>query len=164
MCLNCHVVTIDVKIKSLTALICACERLGWEFRYKNPTYKWAGYWADDSPVPRAIFDTEAKYNAMIAAPRNFRQQHMPEILNDVQHSIHIPNLEYELGVKLVNDQWQIVGDWWGDIKAIIHNGQNPLAQAYAIEQAKLTAYDNRQTYTEHQLADGTVELHVQIQE
>jgi hypothetical protein len=44
---------------------------------------------------------------------------MPAILNDVQHSIHIPGFQNELGVKQVAGQWQIIGDWRGDIRALL---------------------------------------------
>jgi hypothetical protein len=59
MCAECHVVTLDLEIKDLDALKAACDRLHWQFREGVSQYRWAGYWADDSPVPCHVFESDA---------------------------------------------------------------------------------------------------------
>src|SRR4051794_36582951 len=98
MCLNCHVITLAVEIRSLAALRAACERLGWQFKEDCPTWRWAGYWADDSPVPRNLFADQAEYDRVLAMSRDERTATMEELLGTCAHAIHVPGFEYELAV------------------------------------------------------------------
>jgi hypothetical protein len=92
---------------------------------------------------------------------------MAAILNDVQHSIHIPGFQYELGVKQVAGQWQIIGDWWGDIRALLGPQAKdtcPLIQAYGIEAAIAEAHRQGLPVREEVDQEGTVKIHATILE
>jgi hypothetical protein len=74
MCAECHVVTLDLEIKDLGALKTACDRLHWQLREGVSQYRWAGYWADDSPVPRHVFESDAH----VAQSMNWRNHRSEE--------------------------------------------------------------------------------------
>ncbi len=138
-----HVVSVtDIEVKSLACLKKAVERLGWVFHENKTLHKWYTYWVDDSPVPRHLFATEAEYQRMITIPRDLRCKEMKEILDHCDHVISIPGYQYEIGVFLRGDTFQLIYDWVGDITKILGHPQvypdivNPLPQAYALEVAK----------------------------
>jgi hypothetical protein len=163
MCLNCHVVTVDVEIKSLGALKAACRRLGWQFKENCHSYRWWGSWVDDSPVPRHLFATEEVYQRMIGLPRSQRQTEMRELLDRPDHAIHVPGFDYEIGVFRIGDQYQLSWDEVGDIDAVL-GGQyhrevtNPLPQSYAIELEKQLARQHGYVVEEATDQNGVVQL------
>lgn len=167
MCLGCHVVTLAIEMKSLQAIKAACKRLGWTFKEKQRRYKWFNVWADDSPVPRHLFDKQADYDAVVAMNRANRIKTMNKLLGHCDHAISVPGCRYEVGLIQKGEKLLPIWDWYdsGLNKAMGGNAgdeNNVFAQAYGIEMAKLQAQMMGLYCTEHQMQDGSVKLTVQL--
>ena len=78
-----HISTIELEIKSLDALIQACQRLGFQFMKDQTTYQWYGRWVGDSPLPEGI---------------NVKD------IGKCHHAIRVPNCSYEIGVVRHNNR------------------------------------------------------------
>ena len=162
MCLNCHVVTVNVEIKSLEALVAACHRLGWEFHHGRTDHCWYGRWVDDSPVPRNLFATEDEYQSVVRLSKPARQTFMKALLDKCDHVIRVPNCTYEIGVFRVGDHYSLSYDWEGDLNEVLGRPGgivvNPLPQAYAVELEKLTAANMGFACMEQVQEDGAIKL------
>ena len=170
MCKECHVVSVDTELKDLQAVANACHRLGWQLRLDQKTYQWVGRWYDDTPVPRQLFDEtehgQAEYDNVVRMDPHQRTHVMQHRLGKCTHAIGLPNARGEIGLIQRGDKFVPIWDYYtqglNDVKA--DNGMNGFLQAYAVELAKLTAQRQGQMFREIQCQDGSVELHVQIQE
>ena len=80
MCKGCHVVAVKGKVKSLSALVAACKRLGGELRVGQENYRWYGQWVND-------------YHKADA----YRQGISTEDHGKCDHAIHFAGIDYEVG-------------------------------------------------------------------
>lgn len=163
MCLNCHVVTLDIELKDLDAMEAACTRIGATLKKNCHKHHWYGRWVDDSPVPRNLLETEEDYQKMLALPRHQRQQEMLNILRHPEHVITIPGHTYEVGIYKVGNRLEMAFDEfhgkWGNTSG------GELAQAYAIEASKNQARrQGLNDFTETVQQDGAIQLAITIPE
>jgi hypothetical protein len=119
-----HISKIELEIKSLDALIQACNRLGFQFVKNQQTYQWYGRWVGDSPLPEGI---------------------KTEDLGKCDHAIKVPGCSYEIGVMKRNNSYQLLWDSWeSKLRLSIGENANILKQAYTVEtlkqEAKLKGY------------------------
>ena len=119
-----HISKIELEIKSLDALIRACERLGFEFVKDQKTYHWYGRWVGDSPLPEGI---------------------ATEQLGICDHAIRVPGCTYEIGVVKRNSSYTLLWDSWETaLRLKIGLDAGVLRQAYTVEavrqDAKLKGY------------------------
>lgn len=164
MCANCHVVTVQTEMNNLQAIKNACKRLGWQFQENQATYKWYGRWADDSPVPRHIFHTQAEYDSVIAMTSEERRRFMTNYVGHCDHAIKVPKCDYEIGV-IDMGNGKLVPTWdWYDTRLNTAVGKDGcvLVQAYSVERTKLEAQYHGHTCQEQQLKDGSIQLCIQL--
>lgn len=156
-----HVVSIAVEFKDLDAIKAACQRLGFTFREGQRTYKWYGHWVDDSPVPRHLF-SEAEYERITRMDKTHRQAFMNDVLGKCQHAIRVPGCEYEIGLIQIGEKWVPVWDWYcsDNLGEVLGQDGGPLAQAYAVEKAKIEATQRGYPVVEEQLSDGSIRLQI----
>jgi hypothetical protein len=162
MCAHCHVVSIGVEVKSLEALVAACERLHWTKTDGHAGYRWFGEWVDDSPVPARLLATDAEYKRVLAMSRIDRQAFMTALLGQPDAYVRLPAHDYDVGVYRVGDRYELLFDEWHGHFAIEERHQ--LAQAYAVEQSLATARSRGELATIHAVENGTIELRIQISE
>jgi hypothetical protein len=156
-----HVVAIDIQIKDLKAVKKMCDRLGWIFKENQTSYTYAGYWADDSPVPRHLFETEEEYQAVLAMTRQQRKEFMPTLLGKCTHAIKVPGCTYEIGLLQRGDQYIPIWDWWeGKLGHAVGVRGETIKHAYAIEKTKLEAQKKGYYVTEQLLPSGAVKLQI----
>lgn len=143
MCLNCHVVQVDIEIKSLEALDEACHRLGLIFKRGQTTYKWFGQYLGDSPLPQGL---------------------TPEDLGKCDHAISLPNNDraYEVGVRRnAEGTYSLLWDFWAGgygLQEVVGHNCHRLQQAYAAAVARMEATANGYDVQETQDAQGTIHL------
>lgn len=139
-----HVTKIKVEIRSLEALMAACQRLGFQFVPEQKTYKWFGVWMGDSPLPEGV---------------------KREDLGKCDHAIRVPDASYEVGVVEQGDKYTLLYDFWivGGLQEALGNNAEKLVQAYTIEAAKAEAQRQGYSVWEENLQDGSVQLHVQVE-
>src|SRR5262249_10156569 len=126
MCLNCHVVSVDVQVKDLEAFARACAKLGWTIH--NRSHRWYGRWMDDSPVPRGVFDTEAMYTQVCEMAKPERQKFMTALLGSSVGAVSVRGHDYEIGLLAYGDHYRLCWDaWHGELDL------TPLLQQYAVE-------------------------------
>jgi hypothetical protein len=119
-----HISKIELEIKSLDALIEACNRLGFQFVKNQQTYQWYGRYMRDTVLPEGIKE---------------------EDLGKCDHAIKVPGCSYEIGVVKKNNSYQLLWDSWESrLKLSIGENANILKQAYTVEtvkqEAKLKGY------------------------
>lgn len=130
-----HVSTIELEIKDLEALKAACQRLGYEFRAGQTTYRWYGRFVGDYPLP-------AGYKV--------------EDLGRCTHAIRVPGADYEIGVVTRDGKTTLLWDFFrpGGLEAVIGQGGAKLKQVYAAEATKRAARKAGYMVTEkHTLLD-----------
>jgi hypothetical protein len=166
VCNNCHVVTVKVKVNSLTALDRACKRLGWKFSYGEEGFQTVTYWADDSPVPREIFATQHEFEKVCGMDREQRSKIMQQLLQHPVAYFRAPGRTHDCGVFAVGDTFTVTLDWWMDRgrAGAAQQVESQLAQAYGVEAAIEQAERNCQSYTETLLEDGSIQINVSVQE
>src|SRR5688572_9498476 len=98
MCKSCHVVSVEIELRSLDAIKKACKRQGWTFKEGQQTYRWVGKWYDDSPVPRNLFETEEEYQRVLNMPKPVRCAYMKNALGHCTHAIQVPTGHGEIGL------------------------------------------------------------------
>jgi hypothetical protein len=138
-----HVVTIKTKLKSLSSIEKACQRLGWELLMGQTHYAWYGKYVGDYPLPDG-----------------FTQ----EQLGKCSHAIKVPGASYEIGVVENEDEYTLLYDFWseGGLVPLIGGKDCPkFIQAYAVEEAKTQLQLQGQVY-EDIFEDGTVELRLTV--
>ena len=132
-----HISKIELEIKSLDALIRACERLGFEFVKDQKTYHWYGRWVGDSPLPEGI---------------------ATEQLGICDHAIRVPGCTYEIGVVKRNSSYTLLWDSWETaLRLKIGLDAGVLRQAYTVEAVKQDAKLNGYRVTEKK-TDKTTRL------
>ena len=119
-----HVSKIELEIKSLDALIQACQRLGFEFVRDQKKYQWYGRWVGDYPLPEGITTDQ---------------------LGICDHAIKIPGCTYEIGVVKRNSSYTLLWDSWESaLRLKIGQDAGVIKQAYTVEavrqDAKLKGY------------------------
>ncbi len=90
-----HVESVETRILNLDALKAACENLGVEFREGQRKYEFFGRSVGDYPLP-------AGFTA--------------EDLGKCDHAIHVPGVNYEIGVVRAKDGspgYSLLYDFWG---------------------------------------------------
>jgi hypothetical protein len=134
-----------VEIKDLPALKQACKRLGLEFREGQKTYKWWGRSVGVFPLPQGY---EAKD------------------LGKCEHALHVVGNDgaYEVGVVRRRDgkpgyalMWDFYAGGRG-LEAVVGKDCQRLRQLYAVEAAKNVGRKQGMRFTEHVLANGSVQL------
>jgi len=114
-----HVSTIELEIKSLDALIAACQRLGFEFAKNQKTYAWYGRWIGDSPLPEGITTDQ---------------------LGTCDHAIKVPGCTYEIGVvKRQNKHILLWDSWESALRLKIGQDAGIVKQAYTVEAVRQEA-------------------------
>jgi len=131
-----HVVRIKTELRDLAAIQAACNRLGWTLNEGATTYKWWGRYMGDSPLPEGF---------------------TAEDLGKCTHSITVAGATYQIGLVKQNTGFLPLWDYWSSGGLKKSTGET-LAQAYAIEKAKIEARKQGHSVTEKALADGSVEL------
>jgi len=119
-----HISKIELEIKSLDALIEACNRLGFQFVKNQQTYQWYGRYMRDTVLPEGIKE---------------------EDLGKCDHAIKVPGCSYEIGVIRKGNFYQLLWDSWESrLKLSIGENAQILKQAYTVEtvkqEAKLKGY------------------------
>ncbi len=158
-----HVVSIKIQLKDLEALKLAAQRLGGKLHENRGDFKWYGQWVDDSPIPRHLF-TDEEYEALMKLEGGYggpRSTYMREFLNRCcQHKISLPGCEYEVGLMKKGEEFIAVWDWFSsdNLGRVLGADGGVLAQAYAVEKAKLEAKKKGLPCEEKTLEDGTVKL------
>ena len=138
-----HVAIIDCEIQSLDALEAACDRLGLSFQEGQSNYAWYGQFVGDYPLPEGFTIAD---------------------LGHCDHAIKVPGAKYEVGLVYRNGKYNLLWDFWyggGLEEQLGPNGQK-LAQAYAIEAARLEAQRQGYSVWEEAGQDGEVKLHVEV--
>lgn len=140
-----HLSKIKVEVKSLSALEAACKRLGFQFMNSQKTYKWYGQYMGDYPLPEGIKAMD---------------------LGKCTHAIKVPGAEYEVGIVKHGDQYTLLYDFWsyGGLLDKLGPNAEKLVQAYAVDAAKEEAQRQGYSTWEEELQDGSVQLHVQVEE
>ncbi len=135
-----HVVTCDLQIKDIDIFEQCCKSQGWKFNRGKTEYKYAGYWADDSPVPGLLFDSEQEYQRVLSLSHQDRKTYMETLLGKCSHSITIPGCRHEVGLIKKKDHYVPIWDWWdSQLKMVLGTGESfPVAQQYATEVVKKT--------------------------
>ena len=170
MCLNCHVVSVDVELNNLEAIRRACKRLGWQFIENQNTYTWVGKWYDDSPVPRNLFPSDDpgdnEYCRVVHMSKNERVPYMNNILGKCTHAIKPSKYRSEIGLIQRGNKFIPIWDHFTDGLETIHaeNGMKGFLQAYAVERTKIETNTWNQSYTETTLNDGSIMLEIPILE
>jgi hypothetical protein len=130
-----HVSQIEIEIKDLEALKAACQRLGFEFRAGQTTYKWFGRFVGDYPMPQGF---------------------KVEDLGKCTHAIRVPEADYEIGVVIRDGKTTLLWDFWhaGGLERVVGKNGAKLKQAYAAEATKRAARKAGYMVTEkHTLLD-----------
>jgi hypothetical protein len=144
MCLSCHVVVVKTRIKSLETLRRAVQRMGGEFRENQRQYKWYGHWMDD------YHEQDAAYKQGIQVGN----------YGKCDHAIHIPNVDYEVGIVQKGEEFTLIWDfidgrlrdWMGGQEA------SKLTQLYNVELEKQKALENGYSVEERTEEDGTITI------
>lgn len=132
-----HVAKIKAEIKDLKALKNTCDRMGWQFKENQKSYKWWGRSVGDYPLPEG-------YNA--------------SDLGKCDHAISVPNCNYEIGVvksKANPKTYDLLWDFFdSSLKSAMGGVTAPkLVQAHTIEAGKIAARKKGYTFKEVQFED-----------
>jgi hypothetical protein len=98
-------------------------------------------------------------------PKIERQKYMTEKLGKCTHAIEVPGCHYDIGLIQQGDKYVPIWDWFaGGMRQAMGHGQaeNPFAQAYGVEMAKLQAQGMGLYSTEQLNNDGSITLRVQL--
>lgn len=135
-----------IEVRDLEALDAACKRLGFAFRRGQKTYQWYGRWVND------YHEEDAAYKHGVATGD----------YGKCDHAIHVPGCKYEVGVLAHNDgSHSLIWDFIDHQLAEALGGQTAarLAQAYAVEAAKLEAFRHGAIGVEEFVhTDGSIKL------
>ena len=119
-----HVVSVDIQLKDLNAVVRACERMGWEFCEGQETFEWYGRWVNDYDGEDAAYKLGIK----------------PEDYGKCTHAIKVPGAQYEIGlIQQADGSYAPVWDYWGPgglDKLREENGMDGFMQLYGVEAAK----------------------------
>lgn len=142
-----HVVVLDLEIKSLEAVKRLCENMGWQFLENQKSYHWYGTWVGD-------------YEAEDAA---VKQGILPEDLGKCDHAIHIPGVEYELGLKSSGGKYTLLWDFWDARLAQAMGGKegNRFMQEYGKASVTLEAEEQGFEWSARKLENGNYEIEVE---
>jgi hypothetical protein len=114
-----HIAKIELEIKSLDALIKACQRLGFEFVRDQKKYTWYGRWVGDYPLPEGIAKDQ---------------------LGTCDHAIKIPGCTYEIGVVKRNSSYTLLWySWESALRLKIGQDAGVIKQAYTVEAVRQDA-------------------------
>jgi hypothetical protein len=114
-----HVVGIETEISDLAALRSACERLGFDLREGQKSYRWYGRFMGDYPMPEGMSQSD---------------------LGKCDHAIRVPGADYEVGVRQQpNGSYRLAYDFWqqgGLLGPLGGQKAEKLVQAYGAEKVK----------------------------
>ena len=78
------------------------------------------------------------------------------------HAIKVPDARYEIGVKAVDDRFELLCDYYDrNLEKVIGKQGGLLKQAYAVEKTKLEARRKGYSVIEKQTKNG-IRLHVRV--
>lgn len=141
-----HVTTVNVEIKSLTALKKACADIGLEFREGQTTYRWWGRHVGDYPIPESFTKADlGKCNHAIGIPGNYNA--------------------YEVGVVQRGDSYKLIWDFYNGgygLQAAVGEDCHKLAQAYSKHVAVDAAVQSGLVYIGEE-TDEEQNLHITLQ-
>jgi hypothetical protein len=164
MCKGCHVVSLEIEMRDREALAEAAKRLGGTLHWDGKPFEWWGSWAGDTEVPRKLFASEKEWQRVKELPYREMAAYMKELLTKNAARISFPGCAWEVGIFEIEGQLVPVWDYWGlDGKALAAKCE-PLAQAYGVALAELTAKRQGQVFQEIQETDGSITVHVHVQE
>lgn len=158
-----HLTTIKTKFRSLDGIKAAVKRMGGTFHENQTTFNWYGHWVGDTSAEnvRAQFATEHEWKTFQLLDRNQQLAYMTNKFSRCDHAISLPGTDknYQIGVVRHGDEYIPVWDNWdGGLHKIMGDHGHALAQAYAVETAKLEAELLGHTCEEQLLADGSIQL------
>jgi hypothetical protein len=158
-----HIVNVDCEFRELEGIRAACKRLGWEFREGQTSFQWYGSWVGDTELPPSMLTTDERNRFELMSMAE-KREFCTQKFSQCSHAIHVPGVDYEIGIQGYEGAWKPVWDYFDNkLLAAMGNQQGDvLKQAYAIEVAKLEAQANGYPCYERQLANGSVELEVQV--
>ncbi len=121
-----HIESVNVVLTDLEAVKKACTRLGVEFIEGKKTYGWFGRSVGDYPLPVGMTVEE---------------------LGKCDHVIHVPGVDYEVGLIANKDGkgYKLAYDFWGSARqgggllAKFGKGVTKLVDAYSIEALRRVA-------------------------
>jgi len=128
-----HVAKIEMEIRDLDTLKCACEQLGFQFMTDQRFYRWYGESVGDYPVPEGFTAAD---------------------MGKCDHAIRVPGASYEVGVVQRNGKYLLLWDFYrqGGLERVLGKGACRLKQAYSVErvrrEAKLKGYHVQERKTE----------------
>jgi len=128
-----HVAKIKAEIKDLKALKNTCDRMGWQFKENQKSYKWYGRHIGDYPMPEGLTQND---------------------LGKCDHAISVPNCNYEIGVvknKLNGGKtYDLLWDFFDSSLKLAMGGDTApkLVQAHTIEAGKIAARKKGLTFKE----------------
>lgn len=152
-----HVTTCDVKVRNLDALEQACQRLGWTLVRNQKTFAWYGKWLGDTELPHGLLTDEHRVKWNGFTNTRDQRQYLTEIFNQCDHAIKVPGAKYEIGLVRRGEDYVPVWDYWQD-GGLSQDAWAPMAQAYAVCQAKMAAEANGFIVGESTLDTGSIEL------
>ncbi len=131
-----HVSTIEMEINDLSALIKACQSMGFEFMENQKTYIWYGKLVtpDLYPLPEGMTEND---------------------LGKCDHAIRILGAKYEIGIIKRSNKYMLLADFWDrSLKRAIGEDGGLLKQAYAVERIKREAKLKRYRINQTQINKG----------
>lgn len=142
-----HIVVVKVEIKDIEAVKRLCTNLGWEFCENQKTYTWYGRW---------VGEYENADSAL-------KQGVSSEQLGTCDHAIKVPGCNYELGLRLAGDQYQLLWDHFdSNLKAAMGGeGGEKFLQEYGLACVTLEAERNGYHWSKTVLDNGNYEVEIE---
>lgn len=146
-----HVTSVKVKVRDLTALKQAVQRMGGIFVQDQKTYSWWGQSVGDTPLPEGF---------------------TLEMLGKCQHAIRVPGGNYEIGVvKMPAGHYELAYDSYNcgmgpngipadgeKLHQKFGTGLKGLIQMYGVVAATLKAKAQGWVVSETKLSNGSIRL------
>lgn len=145
-----HISEIETEIDSLSALKQACADLGWEFKENQTTYEWFGRWVGDTKPPAHLSPDELK--------------DWIKSLGTCDHAIHIPGVNYEIGIRQRGNKYVLQYDYWDSKLKTAMGGQKgeKLVDAYNVARVEEEARRRGRRTEKVKLPNGKTLLRIHL--
>ena len=141
-----HICTLKVELRDLAAIKAACQRMGWQLRQGQATFRWYGRYIGDYP------DFEKRLRSLGINPADYGK---------CTHAIRVPGADYEIGLVQQGNKFVPLWDNYrpGGLQALTaDNGMAGFYQAYVLEKSKLEARRKGLPTREVKQKDGSIKL------